>query len=305
MLNSKLLKDAQKVIAQNRKNAETKADLVIKKALLNADFKTNYQALKEAEFENARCEVYGEKLKFNTKELLQQQDDILKSININKKELLPNYTCKTCNDTGYTNGNMCKCLKSEINKILYQKSGFCHQLSTFENTNCNIFDNKDKAQILYNSMQKWCKKENPYNIVLLCGNTGVGKTRLMECMASSLINDNHIVYFTSAFNMNQALLKYHTTFDETKVYSLNDLLEPEYLFIDDLGTEPILKNVTIEGVYNIIADRLQSGKKTIISTNLNPMDIERVYGERVFSRLLNQKVCLCFNIENSDLRLKK
>lgn len=305
MLNSKLIKDAQKVIDHNRKTAEAKAEQVLQKALANDEFKNNFLAIKEAEFENARCEAYGEKQKYNTEILYKLQQDILKKLNLKNTDLQPNYVCKNCNDTGYSNGEMCGCLKSVINKKLFEKSGFNKTLNTFENTNCDIFDNKDKAQTLYNSMQKWCNKQNPYNIIVLCGKAGVGKTHLMECMASSLIANDHIVYFVSAFNMNQALLKYHTTFDETKAYSLEDLLEPEYLFIDDLGTEPIFKNVTVEGLYNIISDRLSNNKKTIISTNLGLADIERVYGERIFSRIVNQKVSLCFNIQNSDLRLKK
>ena len=305
MLNTKLIKDAQKIVDQNRKTAEATADKNMQKALLDNEFKENFWAIKQAEFENARCEAYGEPPKFNTTQLYKQQQNILQKLNILSTALTPNYFCKTCNDTGYTNGQMCCCLKSVINNILYEKSGFNKTLNTFENTNCDIFDNKDKAQILYNSMQKWCNKDNPYNIIVLCGKAGVGKTHLMECMASSLIANNKIVYFVSSFNMNQSLLKYHTTFDETKAYSLEDLLEPEYLFIDDLGTEPIFKNVTVEGLYNIISDRLYHNKKTIISTNLGLADIERVYGERIFSRLVNQKVSLCFNIQNSDLRLKK
>lgn len=305
MIGNNLIKDAKKVIDQNRKKAEAKANSVMQKALLNNEFKQNYLEIKEAEFENARCEVYGEKLKYNLKELYNSQEKILKTLNISKTDLSPKYSCPVCNDTGYTNQQMCKCLKTEINKILYQKSGFCHQLNTFENCNCDLYDNKEKAQILYDSMKKWCEKENSYNIILLSGKTGVGKTNLMECMASKLIQNNKIVYFISAFNMNQALLKYHTTFDESRVNCLNDLLEPEYLFIDDLGTEPILKNVTIEGLYNIIQDRLEHNKKIVISTNLGLADIERVYGERIFSRLINKKLSLCFNVENSDLRLKK
>ena len=127
----------------------------------------------------------------------------------------------------------------------------------------------------------------------------------MECMADNLIKNENIVFWTSAFNLNQLLLKYHTTFDETKLDYISNLLDADYLFIDDLGTEPILKNVTVEGLYNIISERVENNKKTIISTNLNPDEIQQTYGERIFSRLLNKSNSLCINIENKDLRLIK
>lgn len=304
MLNRNILKQAELKIKENRKKAEELADSFMQKALLDEEFKQTYLQKKQAQFENARCEVYGENPKYDIKKFEKQEEKILKKLNIKKENLVPNYSCKSCNDTGYVDNNICSCLKKEINGILFEQSGFKHQLKKFDECNFEIFDNKQKMQTLYTSMQKWCQKDNDYKIVLLTGKTGVGKTYLTECMASKLIENGHIVLFTSAFNLNQNLLKFHTTFDSTKINYLNLLLEPEYLFIDDLGTEPILKNVTVEGIYNIISDRLEHNKKTIITTNLGLKEIENVYGERVFSRLVNKRTSICFNIENSDIRLK-
>ena len=155
-------------------------------------------------------------------------------------------------------------------------------------------------------MKKWCNcPSSAYLNIVLTGKTGVGKTFLMECMANELIKNGNIVFWTSAFNLNQLLLKYHTTFDDNKTNYVSNLLEAEYLFVDDLGCEPTLKNVTVEGIYNVLAERIENNKKTIISTNLNLKEIQDKYGERIFSRLLNKSNSLCINIENKDLRLIK
>ena len=305
MLNKQILNNAQLVIDSRRKQAERLSNSFMSKALENKEFKQNFEQKKEAEFENARCEVYGEKPKHDIKKFEKIEAEILKKLKINPKNLIPAYTCKKCNDTGYINSSMCACLKKEINEQLFIVSGFKKDLQTFDKCNFELFDNKEKMQTLYTSMEKWCTKESDYKIIMLTGKTGVGKTHLTECMASKLIENENIVLFISAFNFNQNLLKFHTTFDETKVNYINTLLDPEYLFIDDLGTEAIFKNVTIEGLYNVISDRLANNKKTIITTNLGLKEIEETYGERLFSRFLNRKTSLIFNMTEIDLRLKK
>ena len=100
------------------------------------------------------------------------------------------------------------------------------------------------------------------------------------------------------------MLNYHTTFDSQKNSILEPFLTCSCLIIDDLGTEPILKNVTKEYLYLIINERMVNDKSTIISTNLTPDQIIDRYGERIFSRLFNKTNCLKLEFTSSDLRLK-
>ena len=304
MINKETLNNALSVIKIRNKEANNLAYAFLQKALQNEEFRNLYSLQKQAEIENAKCEVYGEKNKYNIKDIEDQKNAVLKKLNINKNALIPHYTCTKCNDTGYVDGKMCSCLKSLINEELFKQSGLTHNLQNFNCSNFNLFNEPEKIKQIYSTMQKWCEKDSKYSIIILSGQTGVGKTYLMECMANNLISHQNIVCWTSAFNLNQSLLKFHTTFDGARLSHISNLLGADYLFIDDLGTEPILRNVTVEGIYNIISDRLEHNKKTIISTNLNLDEIENIYGERIFSRLVNKEKALCVNIENTDLRLK-
>ncbi len=304
-MNNQVTKKALEIIKQKNHHANQVANFYLQKALKDDDFNANYHKLKDAEIQNARAEVFGEALPFDLQKLTDKQNKILKKLDINPSNLVPNYSCKKCNDTGYVNNQMCTCLKAEINKQLFEKSGLKHTLASFEDANTQIFDNAKEMEKIYSTLKAWStKKESKYLNVILTGKTGVGKTHLMECIADAMIKNGDVIYYTSAFNFNQNLLKFHTTFDNTKYQFIDDMLSADCLFIDDLGSEAILKNVTQEGLYNILSERMLNNKKTVISTNLNLSQIAETYGERIFSRLVTRDVSLCINITNQDLRLK-
>ena len=116
---------------------------------------------------------------------------------------------------------------------------------------------------------------------------------------------SRVVLFTTAFNLNNSLLNYHVTFDSKRQDIIAPYLDTEVLIIDDLGTEPILKNVTKEYLYLIINERMLNHLPTILTTNLEMQDILVNYGERIFSRLVNKKTSIALNLDGEDLRLKK
>ena len=92
---------------------------------------------------------------------------------------------------------------------------------------------------------------------------------------------------------------------EEKEEILIPYINSDIVFIDDLGTENKINNVTNEYLYLIINDRMQSHKKTIITTNLGFEQIQATYGERIFSRLMHKKYSRKINFPGTDLRVKK
>ena len=305
-MDKKILNEALAVIKARNQKANQVSNSYLAKALLDNEFKDNYYQIKEAEIQNAKAEAFGEPLPYDLKELYKNQTKILKNIGIKEDLLSPIHYCKICNDTGYVDKTRCKCLNDEINKLLFLKSGIKHKLATFEQTDTSVFDNPKEMEKIYGTLKTWSVRNcSNYQNVLLCGKTGVGKTHLMECVADYSIRNGKVIYYSTAFNLNQNLLKFYTTFDNSKYEYIQDILDCDCLFIDDLGSEPILKNVTCEGLYNIISERMLYNKRTVISTNLNLNQLEDTYGERVFSRLVCRDKTLIISIENSDLRLKK
>lgn len=298
-MNDKILNKAMLKITERRQHANDRARENLLKAYTAPEFKELYNTQRETEIELARRQAYGEdysELQNKLSDISLKQEFCLKNIGLNSTDLYPNYECKDCNDTGYKMGHMCDCLKKEINKELLSYSGFTHRLASFE-------DNQYNPPVS-DLLKKWCNtKSNKINI-LLSGYTGTGKTFLIECIANELIKKNKLVLFSSSFNMNNTFLNYHISFDPARDQIIKPYLESQVLIIDDLGTEPMIKNVTCEYLYLILNERMLNNLPTIITTNLDMNDILAHYGERIFSRLANKKISLLIKLDNEDLRLK-
>lgn len=234
------------------------------------------------------------------KEIKNKKVEILNKIGFKEEDVLPKFHCKNCNDTGKNN---CKC-KTEIkNKILLKKAGIEGELESFENAK-SVSKETDKAlEILKKFAEKFpnVAKKN----IFISGETGVGKTYMTSCLANELIKKGVYIYITTAFNLNNIFVQYCKARDEEKQSILGPLIESEVLFIDDLGTEPILNNITLNYLYLVLNERTVGNKSTIINSNLGPDGIIDRYGERIFSRIFNQRIGLAIKLEGEDLRIKK
>ena len=62
------------------------------------------------------------------------------------------------------------------------------------------------------------------------------------------------------------------------------LFNCDLLVIDDLGTEMVNSFTNME-LFNIINERLLKRKNTIISTNIQILDLKNTYSERLTSRI--------------------
>lgn len=221
----------------------------------------------------------------------------IKNIDIN--DLNPKYECEYCNDTGIYNGKMCNCLLTALNKEILSRSSNKKVFKKFSDANLNIMDENDiKAMKILKTWTDKFPDTNKININLI-GGAGMGKTFLMECVASALLNKNVSVVFVSAFELNESARRYHIN----KSFEFSNYVDAEVLLIDDLGTEPILKNVTKEYLYNLINSRQSNNRPTIISTNLSLDNILDRYDERIFSRLCNKQYSINIQLTSKDKRV--
>ena len=301
---------AEKNILKKKLQAEENADRKLNQVLQDENVRLLFMKCKRLVVDIAKIEVEGKIATAEREEYNETRDllaEVLKSMGVDKSELRPQYSCSICKDVGYVQGKMCECLKREISLERIRQSGIDEAAMAKFDDDYSVFDNPNKVKIIYDKMKKYIDEmgTTPIDTILILGNTGVGKTHLMECMATYAIQCGKDIRYSTAFNFNQDMLKFHCARLEEKGDIMDNYLKCEILFIDDLGTENKINNVTNEYLYSIINERMQNHKKTVITSNLDFAQIQDVYGERIFSRLMHKKHSLKINFEGSDLRLKK
>ena len=308
MYNNKFLNVVKNKIRERKKIAEDLADKNLNTALSSPEFKELYKKERELTSVLAKKMAFGEKVDMSElNDIKEKQKSALAKLSLNLEDLKPKYSCSICNDTGIYENNFCECVKAEMSKNLLEKTGYKKDLQSFEKSNFDLFDKetKDDTIMFYDKMKQWCNKDSKIKNILICGATGIGKTYLLECMTNELISNNKYAIMTTAFNLNQNFLKYHTTFNESKIEYLEPYLDCDVLLIDDLGTEPLLNNVTLDYLYLVINQRNIENKAIVISTNLDIEELMQRYGERIISRVINKQTSIAYKMKNSDLRLKK
>ena len=311
MKNSEIFKNVEMQIRNRNLDNQATAMIKFKTAILDEDFhkldtKWRQLVLQEVKLEAEKKST--DKLKNQIKDVYLKREKQLNKLGFNIDDFKIQYTCNECKDTGIVNGHRCNC----FNKIYHQK--------LFEASNINIkhsyylkdfaiscYENKDEGAKLLAFITKYINEfgKSSYNNLLLVGATGSGKTFISEVIANELINKNYLVTFYTSFQISQMLLKWHSeNFDEKEVLA-EQVLDADLLIIDDLGTEPIYKNVSLQYYQSIIDTRMFYRKPTIITTNLLPEQMIDLYGDRLFSRLYNNIDSVVLKLNNWDIRKKQ
>lgn len=287
---------ALQILTERRRKAEWEFEEKMRPLYDDPRFAPLNAAYTQIMIENARKEAYGHKQFEKTEENLKNELENLKS-EYGVQGLEPAYSCKKCHDRGYLDGEMCTCLKAEISKLLLAESGF-EKLEDFSSSKAT----SGELAPAYELMQKWCKSDFKKDLILLSGPTGVGKTHLVRCMAKELIERGLVVKIATAYRMNQDFREFSKTQKENL---LDKYTACEVLFIDDLGTEPTYKNVTLENFYLVLNERKMRKLPTVITTNLDLADIRERYDERISSRIADRETSITLLLSGSDKRLKK
>ena len=230
--------------------------------------------------------------------------------------LAPVYRCPVCRDTGRTGEPVrepCECLKKAYQRKLREKIGLARdRKETFETFDLNVFpDERIPGQEftqrgimrLYKATcEKWANEypDSPIRDLVLTGGTGLGKTFLLRAMAERLIERDQNVLIISAYRMLEILRKSYFENDGGAA----ELLDADILMIDDLGSEPLMQNVTIEQLFYLLNERQNRGMSTVISTNLDMAKFRERYTERIASRLRDSR-CKILSLMGKDIRIEE
>ena len=228
--------------------------------------------------------------------------------------LSPVYRCPICRDTGKTGELIrepCVCLKKAYQQKLREKIGLSGDKGeTFETFDPNVFpDEKISGQEFTQrdlmshhriTCEKWANTypDTAYRDLILTGGTGLGKTFLLRAMAERLIERDVNVLIVSAYRMLEILRKSYFDNDDTAA----EMLSADVLMIDDVGSEPLMQNVTVEQLFILLNERQNRNLSTVISTNLDMAKFRDRYTERIASRLRGSR-CKVITMYGKDIRI--
>ena len=260
-------------------------------------------------------EIY--KLRASQKELLAKRNLLLCANGFSEDELSMRYMCDKCRDTGVFNDAYCECFRRRLVLKAYEKSNLSSQLKnqSFKTFDLSLYSKEKIEELgvspfeqmtkLYKICLEYAKGSAKNTNLLFWGPPGVGKTFLSTCIAKEFIKIGNSVIYDTAYKIFSLLedhkFKFNAKNSEEMAFKIERLYECDLLILDDLGAE-FKTAYSNAAFFDILNTRLNSGKRTIINTNLNMRELSDRYSERTISRLMGNYMPLQFIGE--DLRLK-
>lgn len=221
------------------------------------------------------------------------------------------YRCPACRDTGYVGeapARFCECFEARLRLRQYEDGSMAGvDQQNFQKFDPDIFPEAggQRAQILqYRKLCEDYADRFPHFKVrnlLLTGGGGLGKTFLLNCIFERVTSRGFSAVRITAFRMFEAMRQQHMANDPA-FDGFSTLVEAPLLLIDDLGTEPMMRNITVEYLFTLLNEREAGRRHTVIATNLLPVALKERYGERVASRLLDREAGITALFKGKDLR---
>lgn len=220
------------------------------------------------------------------------------------------YECEKCGDTGFVDTKMCDCMKRALIEAGYESSGLGALIRTqsFENFSLRYYcDGGADAQMMERSvagLKRFAEGfgRDTYQNYLFMGPTGLGKTHLSTAVAKTVIERGFDVLYVTAVAMVRDFEA--KQFDKGVGVKIapERYEEADLLIIDDLGTE-FTNQFTLSCLYDVINERINRHRSTVINTNLSFRDLEARYQERITSRLFGEYQPILF--KGTDIRKQK
>lgn len=260
-----------------------------------------------------------EELKTEIQKLTAEKSMLMRSHGYPEDYLSPPYDCPDCKDTGYIGREKCHCFKQAEIDFVYTQSNIKRILEkeNFQNFSYEYYSETEVnpstgLTSLATAQQavKDCKdfiahfhtKNMPFQNLLLCGDTGTGKTFLSNCIAKELLDRGYSVIYLTCFELLEILEDNSFSKEPADSEKYQNIFDCDLLIIDDLGAE-LSNSFTNSQLFLCLNERILRQHSTIISTNLGLNQLAETYSERIFSRIAsNYKMIQLFGY---DIRIQK
>lgn len=202
------------------------------------------------------------------------------------------YHCEKCRDTGFVEGRRCECFEKLLSRYTTEElNEQCSiQLHDFSEFRIDFYpqqmgniNSRELMSTVYNDCLNYANNFTPNaDSLFFFGKTGLGKTFLSSCIAKKLLNEGVNVFFGSILKLFRQIED--ERFRRREGDTTGIIINAELVILDDLGSE-FQTSFTDSVLYEIINERLNAGRPTIISTNLSMKELDSKYNDRIVSRL--------------------
>ena len=272
----------------------------------------------EAIFEGLRQAMAGHApigIEQATAERNQRIEMLLAQQGYGRDYLSPIFDCEVCEDSGWAGESrktLCNCVLQQMSTLNQQT--LAQERQSFESYDEEVFPLTPLAegQVSQRAYMRLIRREceqyadslptGQLKNLLLYGGSGLGKTFLLNAIAlRASQRGTAALTLTANSLLNQIRRQYFAREQDQDAASY---MSVPLLLIDDLGTEPLWENITVEQLFALIDHRLRAGLYTVISTNLSLTELQQRYTERIMSRLLDQRLCKKLAFMGQDIRLR-
>lgn len=128
----------------------------------------------------------------------------------------------------------------------------------------------------------------PSNLLVFCGNPGIGKTFLCVAIGKFLIEkQKHFRCFNEISYFSHLREKVGENVDSSR--EIKRLCEVEYLILDDVGSSESFTPWQKDQLFSLVDHRTASRKPTIITSNIFTVNMDKIFSQRFISRIKDKR----------------
>lgn len=222
--------------------------------------------------------------------------------------------CPHCGGSGYVGSRMCSCLlelcrqeqKKELALLTCGEGRFTDFILEYYSDAIDPKLGVSPRAVMRGNFAVCRRYGENFSLdkgnLLFVGGTGLGKTFLSACIATSATEQGFSVDYEPAGHLFQKLERNRFSPTPETAAAVARLETCDLLIVDDLGTE-LPGNFVTAALYNLLNDRLLAGKPMVISTNLTMDEVAGRYSPQIASRLQGSFQRLTF--VGQDIRILK
>ncbi len=235
-----------------------------------------------------------------------EEREILATLGLASDALRLHVRCEKCNDTGYIGANSRPCSCRLLHRERMRGTDGINTRETFGNFLTDIYPTAEQKKRAINA-KRICEAyaaelpapERPN--ILLFGTPGLGKSYLGNAIAYEALLRGVDAERVTAYAFIQAILQDIREQSQRAQRYQNVSL----LVLDDLGSEPVIPNVSFQWLFAVINERTLAGLATVCSTNYTLSQLQQRYDDRFMSRLCDKNTTQVLQLTGENLRTVK